>query len=85
MLSINQMGMWCLNLLCAVPQAEGIATYLANDPDYTVAAKFVQLAEAPAIFSDSPDAGIVMFAASDAAWKTAADKLGESPLCLRHC
>ena len=63
-----------------VLQAAGIATYLKGNPDYTVAAKFVQLADAPAIFGD---AGIVLFAASDSAWKTAADALGErlSPLC----
>jgi hypothetical protein len=65
-----------------VPQAAGIATYLAGNPDYTVAAKFVQLADAPAIFGDSPDAGIVLFAAADSAWKTAADSLGASK---RHC
>jgi hypothetical protein len=57
-------------------QAVGIATYLQGNPDYTVAAKFVQLADAPAIFGDSPEAGIVLFAASDSAWKTAADALG---------
>lgn len=63
--------------LSAAPQAEGIATYLKGNPDYTVAAKFVQLADAPAIFGDSPEAGIVLFAASDSAWKTAADALGD--------
>ena len=62
----------------------GIATYLQGNPDYTVAAKFVQLADAPAIFGDSPEAGIVLFAASDSAWKTAADALGERASWLRQ-
>lgn len=48
-----------------------------------MAAKFVQLADAPAIFGDSPEAGIVLFAASDSAWKTAADALGECSRCCR--
>jgi hypothetical protein len=65
-------------------QAAGIATYLQGNPDYTVAAKFVQLADAPAIFGDSPEAGIVLFAASDSAWKTAADALGERLSWLRQ-
>lgn len=65
-------------------QAVGIGTYLQGNPDYTVAAKFVQLADAPAIFGDSPEAGIVLFAASDSAWKTAADALGEWPSRLRQ-
>jgi len=58
-------------------QAAGIQSYLKSDAARTIVAKFVQLAQADAIFGDNPSAGIVLFAATDSAWQAAAGKLGE--------
>jgi hypothetical protein len=61
---------------CAQSQAEGVQSFIKADSERTIVAKFLQLADAAPIFGDSPSAGVVLFAATDSAWQTAADKLG---------
>mmetsp|Transcript_5695 Transcript_5695/g.16252 ORF Transcript_5695/g.16252 Transcript_5695/m.16252 type:complete len:200 (+) Transcript_5695:152-751(+) len=58
--------------------AAGVLEFLQGDPNLSITAKFVQLADAPSIFGDSPSVGVVLFAPTDTAWAAAADKLGIS-------
>lgn len=70
--------------VCMSPQAS-VSGLLGANYALSITTKFVQLANAPFIFGNTPEVGIVMFAPSDKAWAAAAQKIGEENNCAIYC